>query len=69
MLLIKQLLCLEDNGTKIGYEVLDDIDILKNNTNLELIQVKNSINGDIQIDRLSDFWETILKLAKIVKST
>lgn len=69
LVLIKQLLYLEDNGTKIGYEVLDDIHILKNDTTLELIQVKNSINGDTLTESSSDFWKTILKWAKIIEST
>lgn len=69
LVLIKQLLYLEDNGTKIGYEVLDDIHILKNETNLELIQVKNSINSDTLTESSSDFWKTILKWAKIIEST
>lgn len=69
LVLIKQLLYLEDNGTKIGYEVLDDIHILKNDTTLELMQVKNSINGDTLTQNSSDFWKTILKWAKIIESS
>lgn len=68
LVLIKKLLNLENNSTKIGYEILDDIHVLTEN-GLELIQIKHSVNDDNLSESSSDFWKTIDKWAKIIKST
>ena len=66
LVLMKQLLYLENDGTSIGYEVLDDIHKIKKN-DLELIQVKNSINDNILTESSVDFWKTLFNWAKIVE--
>lgn len=66
LVFIKQLLFLENNGTEIGYEVLDDLHIIKEN-NLDLIQVKSSINNDILTESSLDFWKTLFNWAKLIK--
>lgn len=68
LVLIDKLLYLENDSTEIGYEILDDIHILKKN-GLELIQVKNSINDTTLGESSNDFWKTISKWAKIVQHT
>ncbi|WP_310441237.1 hypothetical protein [Sulfurimonas sp.] len=68
LVLMDKLLYLENDLTEIGYEILDDIHILKKN-GLELIQVKNSVNDTILGEGSGDFWKTISKWAKVVQNT
>lgn len=68
LVLMKKLLYLENDSTEIGYEVLDDIHIIKENS-IDLIQVKHSINDGTLTESASDFWKTIVKWAKIVEKT
>lgn len=64
LVLMKNLLYLENDSTVIGYEVLDDIHIIKENS-ITLIQVKHSINDSPLTESSIDFWKTINKWAKI----
>ena len=65
LVFIKKLLYLEDDGTKITHELFDDIAVIKENQ-LELVQVKHSINEDNLTDRSSDLWKTLSKWSKII---
>lgn len=67
LVLIKKLLYLENDGTTISYEVLDDIHIIKENSTT-LVQVKHSVNDTPLTERSSDFWKTINKWAKIIEA-
>lgn len=67
LVLMKQLLFLENDGTKIGYEVLDDIH-KENGDYIELIQVKSSINDDTLTESAPDLWKTLFNWAKIIES-
>lgn len=65
LVLIKNLLYLENDSTSIGYEILDDIHITKENS-IALLQVKHSIDDSPLTESSTDFWKTIDKWAKIV---
>lgn len=68
LVFMKELLYLENDSTKLGYEVLDDIHILNKN-GLALVQVKHSVNGGNLTESSNDFWKTINNWAKIVKTS